>query len=216
MTDSVSVHTDNSLLSRADQWLHKLETGLALCSGLAIFSLMVFAVVSVVGRALFDQPLPGYVDWIEQMMPLVAMLGIAYTQRHGGHIRMDLVIGRLHGRLLWLFECLTSLAILVLVVFLIWGAWAHFSRSFDWAAPWWSRDSSMDIGIPLWPAKLLIPVALTSLGLRVMLQIGSFFKALIHNADRPVAVPLSMDHATQASTATDFTVQLHQNPEKQR
>lgn len=215
MTASASVHEDDSLLSRSDQWLHRLETGLALCSGLAIFSLMVFAVVSVAGRALFDQPLPGYVDWIEQVMPLIAMLGIAYAQRHGGHIRMDLVVGHLHGRLLWLFECLTSLAILVLVVFLIWGSWAHFSRSFDWAAPWWSRDSSIDIGIPLWPAKLLIPVALTSLGLRVTLQVFSFFKALIHNAERPVAVPLSIDHATPASTEADFTVLLNQTPEKQ-
>ena len=45
------------------------------------------------------------------------------------------------------------------MMLLVWGAWAHFCAAFDFAAPLWSRDSSIDIGIPLWPAKLLVPVA---------------------------------------------------------
>ncbi len=210
MAGSASVHTDDSLLSRTDQWLYWLESGLTLCSGLAIFSLMVFAVISVVGRVFFDQPLPGYVDWIEQVMPLIAMMGIAYTQRDGGHIRMDLLIGRLHGRMLWLFECLTSVAILLLVVLLVWGSWAHFARSFDWQAPLWSRDSSIDIGLPLWPAKLLIPVALSSLGLRVLLQVCGFSKALVCNEQAPVGVPLVVDIAAQAQAEARFTAPLEQ------
>lgn len=40
---------DGSLLSWIDQQLHKVESALALVSGLAIFSLMLLAVVSVAG-----------------------------------------------------------------------------------------------------------------------------------------------------------------------
>lgn len=57
---------DGSVLSRIDQQLHKLESTLALVSGLAIFSLMLLAVVSVAGRHFFNMPLPGYVDWIDR------------------------------------------------------------------------------------------------------------------------------------------------------
>ena len=89
---------DDSLLSKLDRNLYKLETQLALIGGFEAFSLMLLAVISVSGRQLFNQPLPGYVDWIEQAMPLLAFVRVSYTQRLGGHIRMDILVGRLSGR----------------------------------------------------------------------------------------------------------------------
>lgn len=195
---------DGSVLSRIDQQLHKLESTLALVSGLAIFSLMLLAVVSVAGRHFFNMPLPGYVDWIEQAMPLIAFMGIAYTQRNGGHIRMDMLVAQLNGRALWLFEWLTSLCVLALICLLIWGSWSHFSRSFDFASPWWSRDSSMDISLPLWPAKLMVPLAFSVLALRIVIQLWGFGVAFVTNATVPVAVPLVLDAATQAAAESQY------------
>ncbi len=198
MAGNSAVREDDSLLSRLDRKLLKLESFLALISGFAVFSLMIFAVVSVTGRNAINQPLPGYVDWIEQVLPVIAFMGIAYTQRYGGHIRMDIVIGLLKGRALWLAEIITVLAMLILMIFLVWGSWAHFDRSFDFAAPLWSRDSSIDIGIPLWPAKLLAPVAFSVLCLRLILQLWGYIRAFITNDPAPVAVPLIQSAAEQA------------------
>lgn len=207
MAGGSQVLTDDSLVSRLDQRLLKLETLLALLSGLAVFALMMLAVVSVGGRNFMGRPLPGYVDWIEQAMPLIAFMGIAYAQRNGGHIRMDLVVGALKGRALYLAEFVTTLAILLLVGLMIWGSWAHFDRSFDTAMPMWSRDSSMDIGIPIWPAKLLVPVALSVLAARLVLQLWAYLRAIATGAETPVAVPLVLDAATvaamEASHVTD-------------
>ncbi len=190
MAGSASVLTDTSTLSRLDQGLFRLESALALLSGLAVFGLMMLAVASVGGRNFFNQPLPGYVDWIEQAMPLIAFMGVSFTMRLGGHIRMDLVVGLLRGRLLWAVEWLTTLIVLILMLLLVWGSWAHFERSFDFAAPLWSRDSSMDIGLPIWPAKLLAPVAFSVLCLRLTLQLWGYGRAFLSGTDRPVAVPL--------------------------
>jgi TRAP-type C4-dicarboxylate transport system permease small subunit len=203
MSGSASVLTDNSLLSRIDQRLYKLETGLALLGGFTVLGLIILAVVSVAGRNLFSQPIPGYIDWIEQFMPLIAFMGIAYTQRDGGHIRMDMLVNQLKGRVLWFVEALTSIIILLLVLLLIWGSWSHFERSFDFSAPMWSRDSSIDIGLPLWPAKLLAPVALSVLSVRLILQIWGFGRAFILNQTSPVAVPLAEDIETQARNEAD-------------
>lgn len=190
MAGSASVLTENSTLSRLDQGLFRLESALALVSGLAVFGLMLLAVASVGGRNFFNQPLPGYVDWIEQAMPLIAFMGVSFTMRLGGHIRMDLVVGLLKGRLLWAVEWLTTLIVLILMILLVWGSWAHFERSFDFAAPMWSRDSSMDIGLPIWPAKLLAPIAFSVLCLRLVLQLWGYGRAFLSGTDRPVAVPL--------------------------
>ncbi|MEZ5675228.1 TRAP-type mannitol/chloroaromatic compound transport system, small permease component [Thalassovita litoralis] len=199
MAGGAAVLEDGSGLSRLDQGLHKVERVLALISGIAVFSLMLLAVVSVGGRNLFNAPLPGYVDWIEQAMPLIAFMGVAYTQRDGGHIRMDILVGRLKGRVLWGAEFLTALVTLILMALLVWGSWTHFQRSFDFGAPMWSRDSSIDIGIPLWPAKLLAPVAFSVLCLRMVLQVWGYARAFALNLSEPVAVPLVMSAAAQAA-----------------
>lgn len=203
MAGSAAVLEDTSLISRLDQKLLKMEQLFALLSGLAVFSLMLLAVVSVGGRNAMNAPLPGYVDWIEQAMPLIAFMGIAYVQRDGGHIRMDIVIGALRGRALWLFELVSVLLILILMLALVYGSWAHFERSFDFAAPMWSRDSSIDIGLPIWPAKLLAPAAFSVLVLRLLLQVWGYGHAFLVGAERPVAVPLIQDAAEQAAAEAE-------------
>ena len=199
MAGSSSILEDGSALSRLDRGLYRVETVLALLGGLAVFSLMLLAVVSVGGRNFFNQPLPGYVDWIEQAMPVIAFLGIAYCQRLGGHIRMDILVGQLRGRPLWVAEFVTTLLMLVLMVLLVWGSFSHFLRSFDFAAPLWSRDSSFDIRLPLWPAKLVVPVAFSVMCLRLVLQLWGYARAIATGAARPVAVPLIEDAAAVAA-----------------
>jgi len=203
MASGAAVLEGDHLISRLDQRLLKLERLLALLSGLAVFSLMVLAVVSVGGRNAFNAPLPGYVDWIEQAMPLIAFMGIAYVQRDGSHIRMDIVISRLRGRALWLFELISVLLILALMIALVYGSWSHFLRSFDFAAPLWSRDSSIDIGLPIWPAKLLAPVAFGVLCLRLLLQVWGYGRAFVLGLAAPVAVPLIQSAADQAAAEAE-------------
>lgn len=207
MASSARILSDHSRLSRIDAAFLRLEVFLGILSGLAVFSLMLIAVISVGGRNFMNQPLPGYVDWIEQLMPLIAFLGVSYVQREGGHIRMDILICRLKGRILWSAELVTVLLMLVLMILLVWGSWAHFQRSFDVTMPLWSRDSSMDIALPIWPAKLLAPVAFAVLCMRLCLQAYGYGRAIIRNDDAPVAVPLPLDAAAQAAGEAESLLQ---------
>jgi TRAP-type C4-dicarboxylate transport system permease small subunit len=143
------------------------------------------------------------VDWIEALMPLIAFMGIAYVQRDGSHIRMDLVIGRLKGRALWAAELLSVTLILLLIIALVMGSWAHFDRSFDCARPLCSRDSSIDIGLPIWPSKLIVPVAFSVLCLRLMIQVWGYGRALVLGLPTPVAVPLVQSIEEQARAEAD-------------
>lgn len=198
MAGASVVLEDSSTLSRLDRALLPVERVMALLSGLAAFSLMFLAVYSVGGREFFESPLLGYVDLIEALMPLIAIMGVSYVQREGGHIRMDIIIGALRGRILWLIELILVLLILLLITGLVWGSWAHFDRSFDCARPFCSRDSSIDISLPLWPSKLLVPIAFAVLVLRLLLQIAGYARAFWLGLERPVAVPLIQSVAEQA------------------
>ena len=122
MAGQVAIIEDSSLLSRLDIILLKLERFCALISGLTIFSLMFLAVYSVSGRKFFNAPLAGYVDYIEAALPVIAIMGVSYVQRDGSHIRMDIFVSLLKGRALWLFELISILLILLLILYLTWGA----------------------------------------------------------------------------------------------
>jgi TRAP-type C4-dicarboxylate transport system permease small subunit len=198
MAGSAAVLEDSSLLSKLDRMLLPLERFSALLSGLAIFSLMFLAAYSVIGRKFFSSPLQGYVDYIEAAMPIIAIMGVSYVQRDGTHIRMDMLVNALKGRVLWLFELISVLLMLLLMIGLTYGAWEHFDRSFDCSRPFCSRDSSIDISLPIWPSKLIVPVAFGILAMRLMLQAWGYARALVLGLETPVAVPLSLTVAEQA------------------
>ncbi len=130
-------------------------------------------------------------------MAFFAFLGIAYTQREGGHIRMDMLVGHIHGRRLWVVEFITTLFMLGVTLVLIYGSYLHFLRAFQLG------DSSLDIDLPTWPAKLVVPVALSVLALRLLLQLWGYARAIKNNDDRPVAVPLIEDAATVAAAEAE-------------
>ncbi len=203
MAGQVAIIEDSSLLSRLDIVLLKLERFCALISGLTIFSLMFLAVYSVSGRKFFNAPLAGYVDYIEAALPVIAIMGVSYVQRDGSHIRMDIFVSLLKGRALWLFELISILLILLLILYLTWGAWLHFDRSFDCSRPLCSRDSSIDIGLPTWPSKLVVPFAFTVLSFRLILQAVGYSRALIFDLKKPPAVPLPISSSEQAKIETE-------------
>ncbi len=207
-----SVLVDGSTVSRVDRGFYRIESALTLLAGLVALFVMLLAVANIIGRKVGDLankagwewfdanfgPVPGYIDWTEQAVPAIAILGLIATQRDGGHIRMDIFVGKMKGRPLWFFELISVVLMLLITLGLIYGTWTHFERSFDFAAPMWSRDSSVDIQLPIWPAKLLFPVVFTLFAIRLVLQIWAYSRALVSGELEPPAVPIPEDAATQA------------------
>ncbi|MDH5634115.1 MAG: TRAP transporter small permease [Gammaproteobacteria bacterium] len=193
MPSSTTIFEDNSRLSRADRLFFKLESAMNLLGGFVIFLLVFLAVTNVLGRWLLDLPINGYIDWVEQAMAFMAFLGIAYTKREGGHIRMDILVGHLRGRWLWFTELVSVVLMLIITLLLTYGSYLHFLRAYQLG------DSSLDIDLPTWPAKLVVPVALSVLSIRLMLQVWGYARALKENSEQPVAIPLVEDAATVAA-----------------
>ncbi|MEJ2321108.1 MAG: TRAP transporter small permease subunit, partial [Gammaproteobacteria bacterium] len=123
----------------------------------------------------------------------------------GGHIRMDILVSHLRGRKLWFTELFSTLLMLLITLVLIYGSWLHFLRA------WEIGDSSLDINLPTWPAKLVVPVALTVLALRLLLQCWGYLRAMREGGDRPVAVPLIEDVAAVAAAEAE-SVMGHDDP----
>jgi TRAP-type C4-dicarboxylate transport system permease small subunit len=182
------------LLARLDNRLGRLEDALNLIAAAAIFGVMLFGVAQILSRSVsvgLHKLLPaispiaiyGYIDYIQFIAVLYAVFGIAYCQRLGGHIRMEIVLATMRGRLLWGLESLAVLLAAVVTVLLIGGTWDSFYNA------WSKGDSSMDIGLPLWPSKLVVPLMLGVLLARLQLQLWGYLRMLRDPAGTLVAVP---------------------------
>ena len=169
-------------LRRADKYLSFAEDTLNLVAALAVFFLMFVGVAQIVGRTVFDFAIYGYIDWIEQSSSLFAFLGIAYAQRFGSHIGMDLTMGWAPA-IRWKLQLFGVVVAIAIVTILIYSSFTNFLRAYS------IGDSTMDIRLPTWPAKMMVPLALSVLWLRLMLQIFGYLRMIAHPDAEPVAVP---------------------------
>ena len=170
-------------LGAADEGFFKFESALNLLAALVILAVMFIGVFQVFGRKLINFPVPGYVDVIEFVMTVFAFISIAYTQRLGGHVRMEIILKRFRGRGLWIVESLGTLTVLGIVAILTWFAYGHFLRA------WTIGDSTIDIEIPLWPSKLLVPIAFAVLLVRLFIQLLGFLRLSADPDAEPVGIP---------------------------
>ena len=170
-------------LSAAHRYWARLEDGMNLVAAAAIFFLMFVGVFQIVGRTVFGTAIYGYIDYIEQASPIFALLGVAYCQRLGAHVRMDLIMRGLPKRLLWAMEGFAVVLALIIITVLIDSTFANFQRA------WQRGDSSMDIRLPVWPSKLMVPVALSVLWLRLVLQTCDYARLVAWPNAVPIAVP---------------------------
>ncbi len=180
------------LLGKFDFWFSKLENFLNGFSATAIFIVMLLGVSQVLSRKLFNMPIYGYIDFIEQSMVVFAFFGIAYCQRLGGHVRMDLFMARFKGRILYFFEAIATLVGLFVISILIKTSWLHFERAYDFG------DSTIDIGLPIWPAKLIIPLAFCILWIRFAVQTVGFTRMFFFPNAPIIAIPIIEDVEEQA------------------
>lgn len=180
------------LLKQADRLLSPIEDALNLLSGLLIFGLMFLGMLQIILRTVFRNPLFGYIDVVEATMIAFALLSISQVQRLGGHVRMEILVGYLKGAALWAAETIGVVVQMFIVAVLIPYSYSHFMRSWNFG------DSTIDIELPTWPAKLLVPVMLSVLMVRLCIQLLGFVRLTLNPDRLPVGVPVMKTVEQQA------------------
>lgn len=183
---------ESSLIGKFGLIFQPLENAANLIAGIAIFVLMVLGIVQIGLRSIFNTPVTGYIDLVELSMATMAFLGAAYCQRLGAHIRMELFISGLRGRFLWIGEIFGTLVGLCIVGVLIWYGWDHFLSAYQLG------DTTIDAEFPVWPSKLLVPVAFSLWFIRLLIQLAGSIRMLINPDLTPEGVVLYKDAAEHA------------------
>jgi C4-dicarboxylate transporter, DctQ subunit len=180
---SDDAYKKSSALLTIDRILARIENFLNDIGGVAIFALMWLTMAEVLGRRLLNAPVPGAIDYIEVGMVLFAFMGAAYCQREGGHVRMDLLVSNLKGRVQWAVEAIGVLIAAVYIGIIVMASAKDAWRSYEFG------DETIDINLSIWPSKLVVPVALTFLELRLLVQLWGYLRLVVLPDAPPWAVP---------------------------
>lgn len=108
--------------------------------------------------------------WLEiqwYLFGAIFLLAAGYTLKHNGHVRIDVIYGRLSARAQAWIDLLGGLLFLLpLCGLMAWLAWPGFIDSFH------SGETSPDAGGLLrWPVRLLIPLGFALLALQGIAEV---------------------------------------------
>ncbi len=183
-TESGPKASGGGAIGALDRMFFAIEKSMALISAVCIFGLMLIGVWQVLARKLFNAPIYGYIDLVEIAMTTFAFIAISFTERLGGHVRMEIFASRLKGRTLWFVEVIGVLVGLFVSITLTYYSYTHFLRAFT------AGDSTMDLELPWWPSKLLVTFAFVLLTIRLLISLWGYMRLLLNPSLTPVGVPL--------------------------
>ena len=183
MTEPIDPRYGGRLLNLLDRAVNVVEVAAAAVGGIMIFVVMWVGVAEIFLRKVFNSPLYGQLDFVEQTMCLYALLPISYCYRKAGHIRMELIVDRLAGRPRWIVETLTAIAALGLITALMPGILHFFQNAYE------IGDSTINTQWPTWPAKSVPIVGFSILWVRIMLELWAYLRLVADPDAQQIAVP---------------------------
>ncbi|WP_417767888.1 TRAP transporter small permease [Stappia sp.] len=144
--DSATAGRETSLPARLVTGLPGAGTRvLQLVAAVLLLVMMTVTFIDVIGRYLFNAPLPGAFELTEVLLALVVFVGLPIVTARREHVTVDLLTGRLPGglraALAWLATLATGLVLALL-------AWRLATSARDFSA---YGDATVYLGIPLGP-----------------------------------------------------------------
>jgi len=158
---------------RQSGFLKKMESGIhqtgriaLYCSAGFMLVMLLVVVVDVVARVA-RVPLKGSYDLGEILMACITYTAIAYTQYEKGHVRVDIVLGRLPRRVAMALDALTLLASTAVALLI---AWAMGGRVLGIITSPNPGPVSPLLEWPLYPFYIIVMLGSLLLGLELLID----------------------------------------------
>src|SRR5690606_34876978 len=124
MTELAGNMTLANLIDKITKWANDIAS-------LALLLMTLFVAYEVAARYFFNSPTIWAWDLNVQLMVMILMLGFAEVMREDLHVRVDVLITRLHPRVKAWIDILFAPIFLFGVFMLTWSSWEYFSASYS-------------------------------------------------------------------------------------
>jgi C4-dicarboxylate transporter DctQ subunit len=159
---------------RAQRAGEKMATFLNYCAMVAIALAILLTIVDATLRYGFSSGIPGSYALSEFLLVAIIALPLAHCQIIRSHIRVDILIHRIHGRALHIVEFVP------LVLAFILFALAAYTTGENAVIAFVKGDFERGIiNYPLWPAKSFVPIGIGVFCLSLLVDIFRHAKGII-------------------------------------
>jgi TRAP-type C4-dicarboxylate transport system permease small subunit len=153
--------------------IHKVNRFIAGVSGFFLLPLMIITAVDVVGRDVFNHPIPGTVELSQYMLAVFILLGLAYAQQMKAHVAVSIFTSHLNDRGQLILNIITTLLCLFISFIIAWQGWMVGIEE---------RAVSDMLRVPQYPFRLLVAIAAFLLCLELLMDLGDSLKKLTRRA----------------------------------
>jgi TRAP-type C4-dicarboxylate transport system permease small subunit len=148
-------------LKKTIQKINRWIAGVGSCF---LIPLMLITAADVVGRDVFNHPIPGVIELSQYLLAVSILLGLAYTQQIKGHVGVSMLTSRLSARAQLMLRLFGTLVGLFLFVLLVWQGLVIGLEE---------KTVSDMLRVPQYPFRLLVAVAALLTFLELLIDFGS-------------------------------------------
>jgi len=160
-------------LERIKRGIQRINRFIAGVSGVFLIPLMIITAVDVVGRDVFNHPIPGTVELSQYMLAVFILLGLAYTHQVKAHVAVSIFTSHLNDRGQLIVNIITTLLCLLISFIIAWQGWVVGIEE---------RAVSDMLRVPQYPFRLLVALAAFLLCLELLIDLGDSLKKLVGRA----------------------------------
>mgnify|MGYP003681907178 CR=1 FL=1 len=125
-------------------------------------------------RTLTGKSILGAYNLAEIIMVGICVLSLAYTQRQGGHVRMEIVVNKLRGKALQFIEIIASFLCFTICALIFYRSVVDAGVAIDI-----NLITSGIIAWPAWPLKIVFAFGFFLLCIRIGIQLIQQIRPLV-------------------------------------
>lgn len=145
---------------------HRLSLSLGDIAGVLVLYLVFAITADATLRYVFNSPTIWVMETSTYLLVAMTSLGLAYTLREKGHVRVDVVVNRLPRQAQNWVRVVNSIFFFIMVAFLFYLTWEAFMETVHFGT-----TSRTGLDITLAPFQAVIPIGLLVIGLLLICNI---------------------------------------------
>ncbi|MEX0954992.1 MAG: TRAP transporter small permease [Rhizobiaceae bacterium] len=139
---------------------------LAVAAALSVLAMMGMTSADVASRWITGRSIPGAQEVTESLMVAIVYLGMAYALCRREHVSVALLTSRLPARPAAALRLLGMIVMIAVITWMTWRTGQEALRSFQIGEVRFGL-----LQVPIWPARLTIPVGLTAFLMQALLDL---------------------------------------------
>lgn len=159
--------SDRNLLLSTEAVMTKIIRWFVILSAASAAAMMVIAVVDVVGSKVFNYPLKGAAEFIEELNVLLVFLAIGYVELERGHIRIAVLEKFMFKGLIHILNLFRYLIGILVIGILSWRTLIFGQKMLATGV---TKNSPIDF--PIWPSAMVVFLGFAFLTIAFILLLG--------------------------------------------